>query len=160
MRKIAILAALALLGAGLICAADHTYEAVADVHDIMELVQKPSMDQLAAIMKAGGPQSDDDWKHSKAYASILSETTQLLLMGGRVKDEVWTNGAEAVIGGAKATVLASESKDLAPESFISNSGGRAQAVETTNNEKYSGYKLVSICLAKITRDYSTIVVNK
>lgn len=112
MRKFSFVAALALLGAGLIYA-DHTYEGVADVHDIMELVQKPSMDQLAAIMKAGGPQSDDDWKHSKAYASILSETTQLLLMGGREKDEVWTNGANAVIGGAKAAMAASDAKDLA-----------------------------------------------
>jgi cytochrome c556 len=112
MRKIAIFVALAVLGAGLTYA-DHTYEGVAEVHDIMELVQKPSMDQLAAIMKAGGPQSDDDWKHSKAHASILSETTQLLLMGGRVKDEVWTSGATTVIGGAKAAVAASEAKDLA-----------------------------------------------
>jgi cytochrome c556 len=111
MRKIAIVAALAVLGAGLIYA-DHTYEGVADVHDIMEVVQKPSMDHLAAIMKAGGPQSDDDWKHSKAYASILSETTQLLLMGGRVKDDVWTAGANNVIAGAKAAVAASEAKDL------------------------------------------------
>ncbi len=112
MRKFSFVAALALLGAGLIYA-DHTYEGVADVHDIMEIVQKPSMDHLAAIMKAGGPQSDDDWKHSKAYASVLAETTQLLLMGGRVKDEVWTNGSEAVIGGAKAVMAASEAKDLA-----------------------------------------------
>jgi cytochrome c556 len=111
MRKIAIFAALALLGAGLIYA-DHTYEGVADVHDIMEIVQKPSMDQLAAMMKAGGPQSDDDWKHSKAHASILSESTQLLLMGGRVKDDVWTSGAQAVIAGAKAAVAASGSHDL------------------------------------------------
>jgi cytochrome c556 len=112
MRKIAIFAALALLGAGLIYA-DHTYEGVAKVHDIMEIVQKPSMDQLAAMMKAGGPQSEDDWKHSAAHASILAESAQLLLMAGRVKDDVWTDGANAVIAGAKATVAASEAKDLA-----------------------------------------------
>jgi cytochrome c556 len=112
MRKFAIVAALAVLGAGLIYA-DHTYESVADVHDIMEIVQKPSMDQLAAIMKAGGPQSDDDWKHSKAFASILSETTQLLLMGGREKDDAWTGGAASVIDGAKAAMAASDAKDLA-----------------------------------------------
>jgi cytochrome c556 len=112
MRKTVILAALALLGAGLIYA-DHTYEGVAKVKDIMAIVQKPSMDQLAAIMKAGGPQSDDDWKQSAAHASILSETAQLLLMGGRVKDDVWTDGATMVITGAKATVAASEAKDLA-----------------------------------------------
>jgi cytochrome c556 len=112
MRKFAFVAVLTVLGAGLIYA-DHTYEGVADVHDIMELVQKPSMDQLAAMMKAGGPQSDDDWKHSKAFASILSETTQLMLMGGRVKDEVWTTGAASVINGAKGAMAASDAKDLA-----------------------------------------------
>lgn len=110
IRKTAIAAALVLLCAGLIYA-DHTYQAVADVHDIMEYVQKPSMDQLAAIMKAGGPQSDDDWQHSKAFASILSETTQLIVMGGRTKDEVWTSGATLVIDGAKLTMAASEGKD-------------------------------------------------
>ena len=112
MRKISILVLLAVLGAGLIYA-DHSYEGVAEVRDLMAVVQKPSMDQLAAIMKAGGPQSEDDWKHSKAYASVLSETTQLLLMGGRVKDDVWTSGAALVIGGAKTAVAASEAKDLA-----------------------------------------------
>jgi cytochrome c556 len=112
MRKMAIFAALAMLGAGFIYA-DHTYEGVAKVHDIMAIVQKPSMDQLAAIMKAGGPQSDDDWENSAAHAAILAESTQLLLMGGRVKDDVWSDGATAVIAGAKATVAASEAKDLA-----------------------------------------------
>jgi cytochrome c556 len=112
MRKMLIFVLLAVLGAGLLYA-DHTYESVANAPDLMAFVQKPSMDQLAAIMKAGGPQSDDDWKLSRAHASILSEATQLLLMGGRVKDEVWTSGADLVIGGAKMAVTASESKDLA-----------------------------------------------
>ena len=111
MRKISIFVLLAALGVGLLYA-DHTYESVADVRDLMAIVQKPSMDQLAAIMKAGGPQSDDDWNRSRAYASILTEATQLLLMGGRAKDEAWTDGANAIIGGAKAAVAASEAKDL------------------------------------------------
>ncbi len=111
MRKIAIIAALALLGAGLIYA-EHTYESVAQVHDIMGIVQKPSMDQLAAMMKAGGPQSDEDWKHSEAHATILAEAAQLLLMGDRVKDDAWSSGATMVLDGAKATAAASEAKDL------------------------------------------------
>ena len=92
--------------------AGHTYEKVASAHDIMELVQEPNMDALAAMMKAGGPQSERDWKHAKAHASILAESSQLLLMAGRIKDEVWESGAKTVISGGKASMQAVEARDL------------------------------------------------
>ena len=92
--------------------AEHTYEKVASAHDIMELVQEPNMDGLAVMMKAGGPQSERDWKHAKAHASVLAESSQLLLMGGRIKDDVWETGANTVIGAGKASMRAAEAKDL------------------------------------------------
>ena len=92
--------------------AEHTYEKVASAHDIMELVQEPNMDALAAMMKAGGPHSDRDWRHAKAHASVLVESSQLLLMAGRIKDDVWEKGAKAVISAGKASMQAAEAKDL------------------------------------------------
>ena len=92
--------------------AEHTYEKVASAHDIMELVQEPNMDRLAAMMKAGGPQSERDWRHAKAYASILAESSQLLLMAGRIKDDVWETGAKSVTSASKASMRAAEEKDL------------------------------------------------
>jgi len=92
--------------------AEHTYEKVASAHDIMELVQKPNMDALADMMKADGPQSDRDWKHAKAHASVLAESSQLLLMAGRIKDDVWETGAKTVISAGKASMQAAEARDL------------------------------------------------
>ena len=92
--------------------AEHTYEKVASAHDIMELIQKPNMDGLAAMVKAGGPQSERDWRHAKGYASVLAESSQLLLMAGRVKDDVWETGANTVISAGKASMQAAEAKDL------------------------------------------------
>ena len=96
----------------LLPAADHVYEEVASAHDLMDYVMKPSMDKLVAMNKAGGPQSEKDWKHAKAHASILAETGQLLLMAGRIKDEAWEKGARRVISGAKDSLAAAEATDV------------------------------------------------
>ena len=78
MKKVTLFVVLALVLTGLLYA-DHKYEEVASVHDIMEVVQGPSMKVLSGMMKTGGPQSDDDWKHAREHVSILGESTQLLL---------------------------------------------------------------------------------
>ncbi len=130
MKKLLSVSFLVLAVSGLVYAA-HAYEEVASVHDIMEVVQKPSMDAIVAIAKAGGPQSDDDWKSVKKHASILSESTQLILMGSRVKDEVWTKGAEAVIAAAKQTVAAADKHD--PEGFKAGSGAIGRGCRTCHN---------------------------
>lgn len=110
MKKRVFLFVFTLAVTGLVHA-DHTYEETASVHDIMEVVQGPSMKKLSAMMKAGGPQTDDDWKHAREHISILGETTQLLLMGNRVKDDPWTPGAQKVIDGSKQGTAAAKEKD-------------------------------------------------
>jgi cytochrome c556 len=112
MKKPAFLIVLTLALAGLVFA-DHQYSEVGSVHDIMEVVQGPSMKYVTDMMKAGGPQNDDDWKHAKAHVSIVGESTQLLLMGARVKDEPWTSGALKAIAGAQEAVAAADAKDAA-----------------------------------------------
>ena len=120
MKKVTLFVVLALVLTGLLYA-DHKYEEVASVHDIMEVVQGPSMKVLSEMMKAGGPQSDDDWKHARQHVSILGESTQLLLMGARVKDEPWTTGANKVIAGSTKATAAAEAKDAA--AFRAGMGG-------------------------------------
>ena len=112
MKKTAFLLVLTLVFAGLVFA-DHEYSEVGSVHDIMEVVQGPSMKFVSDMMKAGGPQNDDDWKHVKARASVLGEASQLMLMGARVKDEPWTTGAMQVITGSKEVAAAADAKDAA-----------------------------------------------
>jgi len=110
MRKPVFLLLLTLALVSLVYA-DHQYTEVGSVHDIMEVVQGPSMKYVSAMMKAGGPQTDDDWKHAKARVSVLGESSQLMLMGARVKDEPWTSGAMQVIDGSRAAVAAADAKD-------------------------------------------------
>jgi cytochrome c556 len=119
MKKSAFLIVLSLALAGLVFA-NHQYSEVGSVHDIMEVVQGPSMKYVSEMMKTGGPQSDDDWKHAKARVSVLGESSQLLLMGARVKDEPWTAGALKAISGATAGVAAADAKDA--EAFRSAMG--------------------------------------
>ena len=101
--------------------AEHSYEKVASVHDIMEALQGPNMKALSAMMKAGGPGSDDDWKAAKKRISLIGESTQLMLMAGRVKDEPWTKGALKVVAGSKQAISAVEARDA--EAFRAAMGG-------------------------------------
>jgi cytochrome c556 len=130
MKSLIYVLCLTLAAAGLVYA-DHAYEEVASVHDIMEVIQKPSMDAVVAIAKAGGPQSDKDWKAVKMHASILAESTQLTLMGSRVKDEAWTKGANEVIAAAKGAMTAADAKDM--DGFKAASGGLGRGCRTCHN---------------------------
>jgi len=121
---------LTLAAAGIVYA-DHAYQEVASVHDLMEVVEKPNMDAVVAIVKAGGPQSDDDWKAVKKHASVLAESTQLMLMGSRVKDEAWTKGANEVIAAAKGAMTAADAKDM--DGFKAASGGLGRGCRTCHN---------------------------
>ena len=111
MRKLTLILFLGFCSPAL-PATEHAYEGIASVHDLMDYVVKPSMDKLVALNKAGGPQSERDWKHAKAHASILAEASQLLLMAGRIKDSVWDKGAKQVVSGAKASLVAAAALDV------------------------------------------------
>lgn len=130
MKSLIYVLCLTLTAAGLVYA-DHAYQEVASVHDIMEVTQKPSMDAVVAIVKAGGPQSDDDWKAVRKHASVLAESTQLTLMGSRVKDEAWTKGANEVIAAAKGVMTAADTKDM--DGFKAASGGLGRGCRTCHN---------------------------
>lgn len=115
MKQLAILAALALTVSGLVFADHHesAYKKIATPHDIMAGIVKPNMDKLAEMKKAGGPADKDGWKHANAYASVIAEGNQLLLLDGRIKDKIWEDGAKQVIEAAKATMTASMRQDTA-----------------------------------------------
>ncbi len=127
MKQLALIAMLALAVSGLVFADHHenSYKKIATVHDLMEAVVKPNMDKLAEMKKAGGPADAGQWKHSNAYASVIAEMGQLMLLDGRVKDEVWEDGAKKMLEASKATMTASMRKDTAAwmEGLTGMSGG-------------------------------------
>ena len=111
MKKTLWLVALSLTAAGIVAAGDHAYSKMATPHDLMEVVVKPNMDKLGAMRKAGGPKEMKDWKHVNAWASMLGESGQLMLMEGWVKDEAWRDGATKLVDAAKATMTAAMRQD-------------------------------------------------
>jgi cytochrome c556 len=111
MKKILWLVALSLTAAGIVAAGEHAYSKMATPHDLMEGLVKPNMDNLAAMRKAGGPKEMKDWRHVNAWASMLGEAGQIMLMDGWVKDEAWEDGAEKVVEAAKATMTAAMRQD-------------------------------------------------
>lgn len=138
MNKISVAAFTALALGGLLWADhhEHAYKKKATAHDLMEVVVKPTMDQLAALREAGGPQEKKDWKHSNAWASVLAESGQLLLMDGRVKDEVWADGAKQLIAGAEATMKASMRMDAEGwNAGLAAMGGGCESCHTAHKPK-------------------------
>lgn len=110
MKKLALIIVLTLALTGLV-QADHSYKEAASVHDFMEVVVGPTMKNLSEMVKAGGPATDDDWKHSGARISVLGEAGHLMLMGARVKDDPWAPAANKLIEGSQAGVMAAKAKD-------------------------------------------------
>ena len=112
MKKLALVAVLAL-SVGVLASAheEDSYKKIATVHDIMEAVVKPNMDKLAEMKKAGGPTDEKDWKHANAYASVIAEASQLMLLDGRIKDQAWEDGAKQSVEGGKASMTAAMRQD-------------------------------------------------
>lgn len=130
MRKVLISLSLTAGLTAILFAAD--YVAVASNKQLMAAVQKPAMDSLADMMKAGGPQDDEQWAKAATNAAILAESTQLLHMGGRPKDTtVWPENADKVIASAKDLVKAAEAKDT--EGFKKAMGGMGSGCRGCHN---------------------------
>jgi cytochrome c556 len=108
MRFVWVLAA-----AGAMLAQAPSYQAVATPKQIMAAIQKPSMDAMVAMNKAGGPKDDKEWEAAGQHAAALAETAQLLLMGDRPKDQdVWVKSSQRLLQAAAASTKAAADKDL------------------------------------------------
>jgi len=111
--RIVTLAAFAVLFVGALTNAKaQTYEAKASVGELMENVVSPLNSVFGQMNRAGGPQTDEDWAKSASTAKALADVSQLLLMGGRVKDQTWTDAATALAPAAMALADASTAKNM------------------------------------------------
>lgn len=115
MKKILPAVSAAVVAVGLLSAAHHEaqYEEIASVHDIMDDIVKPSMDKLGAMRKAGGPADEKEWKQAHRAASVIGEGVQLTMLGGRVKDDAWSDGAKQSLAGARDAMAAAKATDTA-----------------------------------------------
>jgi len=118
------------LAAGLALA--QTYQSVATPKHIMAGIQKPTMDGLAAMNKAGGPKDDKEWQIAEQGAAVLAETAQLLLMGDRPKDQdVWVKSSQRLHQAATGSAKAAAAKDL--EAWKGSMGQMGGACRSCHN---------------------------
>ncbi len=132
MRLVGMLAV-----AGAMLAQAPQYQGVATAKQIMAGIQKPAMDGLVAMNKAGGPKDDKEWEQAGANAAALAETAQLLLMGGRPKDQdVWVKSSDRLLQAATASAKAAAAKDLAAwQASIGQMGGACRSCHNVHRKK-------------------------
>ena len=99
--------------AGLCFAQSPSYHPFASAKQIMAGAQKPAMDGLMAMQKAGGPKDDKEWAQAEANAAVLAETAQLLLLGTRPKDQdVWIKSSQRLETAAVDSSKAAAEKNM------------------------------------------------
>ena len=113
------------------------YKGVASSKQIMAGIQKPAMDSLAAMMKAGGPKDDKEWELAQQQAALLAETAQLLTMGARPKDqEIWMTSSHRLQEAAIASKTAAGAKDLdAWKASLGNMGKACKSCHDVHRPK-------------------------
>jgi cytochrome c556 len=113
------------------------YTGVASSKQLMAGMQKPAMDGLAAMMKAGGPQDEKEWAVAQQNAAVLAESAQLLLMGSRPLDQdVWVKTSHRLQEAAVGSMKAAESKDLtAWKASLANMGGACKGCHNVHRKK-------------------------
>ena len=126
-----------LLAAGVLLAQAPQYQGVATPKQIMAAIQKPAMDSLAAMNKAGGPKDDKEWEMAGANAAALAETAQLLTMANRPKDQdVWVKSTARLLEGASASTKAAAAKDLpAWQAALGQMGGACRSCHNVHRKK-------------------------
>ena len=126
--------------AGLAVAQSPQYQGVATPKQIMAGIQKPAMDSLAAMNKAGGPKDEKEWTLAEQHAAVLAETAQLLLMGSRPKDQdVWIKSSQKLNASAADSVKAAQAKDLAAwQTSLNGMGGACRSCHNVPRKKKDG----------------------
>ena len=126
--------------AGMALAQSPQYQGVATAKQIMAGIQKPTMDSLVAMKKAGGPKDDKEWELAQQHAAVLAETAQLLLMGTRPLDQdVWIKSGQRLNTAAGNSVKAAGAKDLkAWQDSINAMGGACRSCHNVHKKKKDG----------------------
>ncbi len=89
-----------------------TVAPVASVMQLMEAMVIPSSDALFNVGRQA-PQNDDEWAAIRNHAIILAESGNLLMIGGRAKDEeAWMKMSQALVDAGAVALKAAEAKNV------------------------------------------------
>ena len=121
-----------LLTAAVLLAEAPPYQMIATSKQIMAAVQKPAMDSLTAMGKAGGPKDEKEWEVAAQNAAVLAETAQLLLLGTRPKDQdIWLKSSQRLQAAATDSTKAATDKNL--DAWKTSLNGMAGACRSCHN---------------------------
>jgi hypothetical protein len=110
MRVLALL--LAGLGGVMIAQAPSPFQPVGNVSQIMIDIIYPASDALFYIEREP-PKNDHDWNVIRGTALTLAESGNLLLMGGRARDQDrWVKDTKLMIDAGTAAFKAAQKKDM------------------------------------------------
>ena len=84
---------------------------VASVTQLMRAMVIPASNALFNVAREA-PEGDSDWEAVQNNAVILAESGNLLLIGNRAKDQVWTKTSQAMVDAGAAALKAAEAKDV------------------------------------------------
>ena len=111
MRNIGLVLLLGLGGA-ISAQAPTSFQPVGSVSQLMVDIIYPASDALFYIER-NPPKNDHDWNAIRGTALTLAESGNLLLMGGRARDQDgWVKDAKLMIDAGTAAFKAAQKKDM------------------------------------------------
>jgi hypothetical protein len=111
MRIFGIVLVVGLAGVG-IAQAPSPFQPVGNVSQLMVDIIYPASDALFYIER-DAPKNDHDWNVIRGTALTLAESGNLLLMGGRARDQDrWVKDTKLMIDAGTAAFKAAQKKDL------------------------------------------------
>ena len=122
--------------AGLAMAQAPSYEAVANIRQIMQGIVDPASKAIAAAAKEP-PADNRGWNMAGTQAILLAESMQLMNIGGRAKDqEGWLKASKAMGDAAMAVSRAAAAKDAAAfQSAAANIGAACQGCHSVYRQR-------------------------
>ena len=142
-RRGALLGCLVILILFAACGRQPAFKPVGNVKQLMVASVGPSaevvFDSVGTVVSAEGvqeiePKNDEEWATVRNHALMLAESGNLLMMGGRAKDQrKWAELSEALIETGTAAFKAAEEKNAAA---LLEAGGRMTEVCDHCHELY------------------------
>ena len=119
------------------------YRPVADVTQLMQWILDPAADvvwgSVGTIIDKDGiheffPKTDEEWAAVHNAAAVVAESSNLLMMPSRAKDD--TDWMEFSQGLADAALLAMKAADAKDKEALFDAGGRIYAVCAACHQQY------------------------
>jgi len=131
-----------LLLAGVAMAQAPTYQEIANTGQLMQGLIQPAMNSINEVAKDQGPQDNRAWRTAMLNGIMLQESSQLLMMGTRAKDQDgWVKACKALGDAGAAVQKAAQSKDVAAlQTAAGGIGATCQGCHSVYRQRGGGKK--------------------